>query len=71
MAIREFPTSTRPPSTTLDPDRLYELLERLLVVQERTVAALDRLTAPPPAAAGSSRSPTSGVTGRPVLRVIR
>ena len=60
MAISKFPPAPDGASTTLDPDRLYQLLERVLVVQERTVAALDRLTSPPPAKGG-----------RPALRVVR
>jgi hypothetical protein len=60
MAISEFPVPLPAPSTTLDPERLHALLERLVATQERLVEAVDRLTSPPPATGG-----------RPALRVVR
>jgi hypothetical protein len=65
MAISDSPVPMPAPSITVDPDRLYELLERLLAAQERTLVALDRLTPPP-----ASTRPT-GTTGRPPLRVLQ
>jgi hypothetical protein len=64
MAVSQFPVTAAPPSTI--PGRVAELeamVERLLAVQERTVAALDQLTPAPAIAAQSG--------GRPVLRVLR
>jgi hypothetical protein len=49
-------------STTLDPEAVYGLLERVLAVQEAMVAALDRL----------APADTAGIAAtRPPLRVVR
>ncbi len=59
MAISESLVPLPAPSTTLDAEAVYGLLERVLTVQEQMVAALDRLAPPGP-------MPT-----RPPLRVVR